>query len=67
MEAILTLEYAFFDPGEKTGYAAFDENGDVCGRNTIRGETGLFEFLQPLGEHFFKPKLIGIEDFKLFP
>lgn len=60
------IKYLFFDPGESTGVAGFDENGDVCYKLTVRGQDGLFNYLNEMVKGPFLT-LVGIEDFRLYP
>lgn len=61
--------YIFIDPGESTGWAIFDDNGEQEAWGTTRGFDGLSFWLTVniLPETSNLIKRVVVEDFKLYP
>ena len=54
-----------FDPGTATGWATFDEEGQVISKGICRGHEELMEFLMSIPDNEL-PKVVIYEDYTLF-
>lgn len=54
--------YLALDPGETTGWAAFDENGNSAGFSDVQGRVAVYELLERE-----KPSVIIMEDYLVDP
>lgn len=61
--------YLFIDPGETTGWAKFDNNGEMCGIGQRKGFESLCVWLnEEINQsNCFLIKRVVIEEFKLYP
>lgn len=56
------MKYLAIDPGDSTGWASFDEKGNLTGFDKIKGHDEFLDFLEKL-----EPRLIILENYKIRP
>lgn len=58
-----TQNYLAFDPGVSTGWASFDESGEVTAKGIVRGLDNLIDFLADREEI---PRVVIYEGYRVF-